>query len=224
MLISSAGVGDPGFLIGPRAALTSVVTKWSPSHWLKPISSPLLKASCRALTVTKSFLPSVLGLFHGGDDGAGRSVAHPAAVEQPQRMGDDRGGHDLFHGHGLPQVGLGVEDAVGVALGRNMGQRPFQFLVRRCGIWPRRRWPVGQRPRGPRCWGTTASSGSPKPGTRIGQPAVAGVLELLHTHGQADVVGPGGHGIDRPPERLGSAGAKVFRPGDRDKGQTEGHW
>ena len=64
-----------------------------------------------------------------GDDGAGGSVAHPAAVEEAQGMGDDGGRHDLLFSDRLAQVGLGVEHPVGVAFGRDMGHGPLQVLV-----------------------------------------------------------------------------------------------
>ena len=59
-------------------------------------------------------------------------------------------------------------------------------------------------------------------GPGVGKPAVARVLQLLHAHGQADVIGARGDGVDRRPEGLRAGGAEVLHPGDGDVGQPKG--
>ena len=100
MLISFRGSLIPASCIGPEAGLIG-------GH--EVVSVPLIEAHFRTVAqgqlqgldgdkILKTHVP---GLFHGGDHGAGRPVAHPAAVEQPQGMGDDGGGHDLVDGDRL---------------------------------------------------------------------------------------------------------------------------
>ncbi len=54
------------------------------------------------------FFAQLSGDFRCGNNGAGRPVAYPAAVEKPQGMGDNRGRHDLVLVDGLAQMGFGV--------------------------------------------------------------------------------------------------------------------
>ena len=128
MLISSLRIGDPRLLVGLRAALAR-------RHEMLPV--PLVEAPLVAagdgkldrLDGDEFLLPERSGDLRRRHDGAGGPVAHAAAVEEPQRVGDDRGGHDLLHRHRFTQMGLGVENAVGVALPGDVGDRPFQILV-----------------------------------------------------------------------------------------------
>ena len=155
-------------------------------------------------------------------DRAGRAVADPAAVEEPQRVGDDRGGEDLLQRHRLPEMRLGVENAVRVALHRDVGDRPFEVLVgdpELCGVG---RGELGEEAR-------CGAVGKPLPdertesGTGVRQAAVAGILQFFHADGEADIVGPGGHPVDGPPEGLRPRGAVIFRPGDGDVRKPQGH-
>ena len=75
--------------------------------------------------ILNAHIPSLL---HRGHNGAGRAVAHPAAVKKPQRIGNNRCGHDLFNGNGPPEVGFGIEGAVFMTFHRNLGHGPFEFL------------------------------------------------------------------------------------------------
>ena len=137
-------------------------------------------------------------------------------------MGDDRGGHDLFEGHGLPQVGLRVERAVGVTLHRDVGDRPLQVAVGDIELRGVGGGELGEEAR-------RRGVGEPLPDERaeartgIREAPVTGVLEFFHADGEADVVGAGGDRVDGPPEGLGPRSAEVFGPGDGDVGEPEGH-
>ena len=163
-------------------------------------------------------LAEVAGDLRGGHDRARRAVAHPAAVEEADGLGDHGRLEDLLLRHLAPQVGLGVLRPVRVALDGDPGHRALEIVL----VHPVRA-PVAGRE-----LGEHPGSGEVRPVHVVGDPAgalgeaaVAGVLELLAAEGEGHVARPRRHRVDRPPERLGAARAEVLDPGHRDVGKAQ---
>ena len=175
------GVGDARLFIGYAAALGRghkvVAVPFVVAHLLSAAESQLQRFDGDEIGLAQS--PGDLGR---GDDGAGCPVADAAAVEQPQWVGDDGGGHHLVDGDGLSQMGLGIQGGVGVALGRDVGHGPLQVVVADAVLGP---VGTGQLGKGAR----RGDVGHHLPGQRPGagppvwQPAVADVLEFFHAQG-----------------------------------------
>ena len=118
------GIGDAGFLVCLLAAFAGgdemVPVPIVVSHLLAGAQRQLQR-----LDADKILSAQLSGFFRCRHDGAGRTVTDPAAVEQSQRVGDDRSRHNLFFGHGLTQMGFGIQCAVGMAFGRYMRHGPL---------------------------------------------------------------------------------------------------
>ena len=167
-----------------------------------------------------SFLPRPLGDVGRGDDGAGGAVAHAAAVVEAERLGHRRGIEHGVDGDLVAQVRLGVLGAVVVALDGDVRHGVLEVLGVDLVLGAIGGGELGEAPR---CRGVGVDHVVERPAPALRQAAVAGVLELLHAHGERDVGGAGGHRVDRAAERLGAAGAVVLHPRHRDEGQPQRH-
>jgi len=125
-----ARIRDPGFFIGGGAAFVRCYEIRS----LPLVEAAFVTVADRQLNGLDRdqvllLLAQFLGDFRRRNNGTGRTVADTAAVEQPQRPGDDRSRQNLIHGNRFPQMGFGIQCAVGVALHRNMGDGLFDVVV-----------------------------------------------------------------------------------------------
>ena len=156
--------------------------------------------------------------FRRRDDGASRPVRHAAAVEEAQRLGDDRRAEHLLHRHLVLQMRLGIARAVVVALDRNMRDGALEIFLRDAVLGAIGGGELRE----------IAGRGRVRPPLRIEyaaaalrEAAIAGVLELLDAERQRDVGRARGDRIDRAAKGVGAGGAKIFHARDGDLRQAQ---
>ena len=163
-------------------------------------------------------LAELAGDVRGGHDRARRAVAHAAAVEKADGLGDHGRVQNLLLRHFAPQVRLGILNPVRMALHRDPGHRALEIVL----VHPVRAAVAGRELREhPGRGEVRPVHVVGDPAGALGQSAVAGVLELLAAEGEGDVAGPRRHRVHRAPERLGAARTEVLDPGHRDVGKAE---
>ena len=215
------GIGDSCFPVGFGAAFTGCD---------EMLTVPLVKASLVAtahgklqgLDRNQLFFLQFPGDLWRRHNGAGRAITDTAAVEQSQWMRDNGRRQDLIHRHHFAKMGLGIQRSIGVTLDRYVGNGALQVLFGNpvFGRIGRGKLSEKSRRRGIR---------HPLPeqrseiGPGVGKASVAGIFQLLHPQGQTDIVGPGRHGINRPPEGLRTRRAEILHAAHGDMGQSQGH-
>ena len=160
------------------------------------------------------------GDLRRGDDGAGGAVAHPAAVEQAQRLGHRRCVEHGVDRDLVAQVRLGIARAVVVALDRDVRHGALEVLGLDLVLGAVGGGELGE----------AAGRGSVRvghvvegPASALRQAAVAGILELLDAECERNVGGAGRHGVDGAAEGLGAAGAVVLDARHRNERQPQRH-
>ena len=116
--------------VGPRPRRSESSVCGFPFHEAWPISTPLLGASCRALTETRSRRPRLRAIFGRCHDGAGRAVADTAAVEHAERIGDGGRIENLLFGDPVAQMRLRIACGILVALYGYVRHGALQFVHR----------------------------------------------------------------------------------------------
>ena len=144
-----------------------------------------------------------------GDDGRRRAVGDAAAVEQAQGPGHHGRVDHLLRAHLPLEVGLGAHGPVVVVLGGDLGQGHLPFLIGNLVLMEIAGGGQGELGGRRHRWVDVRAG-------RFGhgQTGETRVLELLHAHGQHDVIDAGGHGVAGVPEGVGGGGAGVLHPGD----------
>jgi hypothetical protein len=148
--------------------------------------------------------------------------AYAAAVEQPQRPGDDRRIHNLLNRDPVPQHGLRVARTIVVGLDRNLGQHPLALF--------RAQSVRGEILRGRQCIPADRSThfrrcsiyGMPLARPSLTDAAESGVFHLFKTQRQNQVIGLGSQAQGRSSDGLSTGTAGILHAGHRNELQLQG--
>ena len=138
-----------------------------------------------------------LGCRH---DGGRCAIAHATAIVKPERVGDQRRIQHVGLGNGALQMGLGVPDAVGVALDRDVCHRAREFVPAEVVFGTVSRGELGEAARCRQIWSPQRGA---RAGIEAGEAAETGVLQLLDTQSERNVASARCNGIDGGAEGIG---------------------